>query len=284
MRTFLNYAFAATMCVFGVQEALAQPVTGCPAGQAMQSSDTSGRKVTCVALPDVTALQQMDATILSAVAAEKAARESADQALNARLDGAGAEASIVGTWSVTGSQSCMNSSRGFNADMTPLITVVPPGQPAIITVVTQVTGTVNGTRSFRADGTGTAVAVNQNIGYPTLLYGLSPTQIGGIGGATSSTSTSEFTWRIEADDTLIVEEDKRLVNPFTAPPSRVGTSLVIEDLPPFVGRISKDRRTITMTHPGMSIERGMFVNSDGQEQSRSDRFCHRDRVLTRLAD
>lgn len=59
---------------------------------------------------------------------------------------------------------------------------------------------------------------------------------------------------------------------------------MIDDLPPFVGRISKDRRTITMTHPGMSIEQGFFVNAEGQEQPRTPRFCHRDRVLTRLAN
>lgn len=202
MRTFLHCAFAAMVFAFGAQQALAQPVKGCPAGQAMQSSDPSGKKVTCVPVPDVTGLQQMDATILNALATEKAARESADQALSARLDGSGVETSIVGMWSVTGAQTCLNSSRGFNADMSPLVTVVPPGQPVIVTVVTQVTGTVNGTRTFRADGTGTAVAVNQNIGFPSLLYGFSPTQIGGIGGATSSTSTGEFAWRIDTDGTL----------------------------------------------------------------------------------
>ena len=195
------------------------------------------KKVTCVPVPDVTGLQQMDATILNALATEKAARESADQALSARLDGSGVETSIVGMWSVTGAQTCLNSSRGFNADMSPLVTVVPPGQPVIVTVVTQVTGTVNGTRTFRADGTGTAVAVNQNIGFPSLLYGFSPTQIGGIGGATSSTSTGEFVRRIDTDGTLVIEDDRRLVNAFTAPGLRIGTTLVIEDLPPFVGRL-----------------------------------------------
>ena len=39
-----------------------------------------------------------------------------------------------------------------------------------------------------------------------------------------------------------------------------------------------------MTHPGMSIEQGFFVNAEGQEQPRTPRFCHRDRVLTRLAN
>jgi len=57
----------ATACALGgiaagafflaAQTASAQQTNGCPAGQAMQSSDPSGKNITCVAIPNVSGLQ-----------------------------------------------------------------------------------------------------------------------------------------------------------------------------------------------------------------------------------
>jgi hypothetical protein len=92
MRTILRSAFAAALLVLFTHQGLAQPVNGCPAGQAMQSSDPSGRNITC--LP---------------------------------VGGGGAEADIVGRWGVTGSSQCLQSSSGFDlSTLSPIIVPVAP--------------------------------------------------------------------------------------------------------------------------------------------------------------
>ena len=77
MKTVLLYAFAAAAMTLGAHPALAQPANGCPAGQAMQSSDPSGHKITCVPV-------------------------------------GGGEADIIGQWAMTGTTNCLQSSAGFN--------------------------------------------------------------------------------------------------------------------------------------------------------------------------
>src|SRR5436305_15269093 len=72
-------AIAAGALFTAVQGASAQPVNGCPAGQAMQASDPSGRNVRCVPIPDVSGLQGQ-------IGAETAARQAADTGLQNRLD------------------------------------------------------------------------------------------------------------------------------------------------------------------------------------------------------
>ena len=48
-------ALAAAAIALGAQSVLAQKMNGCPTGQAMQSSDPSGKNVTCVPIPDTAA-------------------------------------------------------------------------------------------------------------------------------------------------------------------------------------------------------------------------------------
>lgn len=280
MRTFLNYAFAATMCVFGVHEALAQPVSGCPAGQAMQSSDPSGKKITCVPLPDVSALQQMDATILSAVATEKAARESADQALSARIDAAAAEPDIVGRWAMTGSSTCLQSTTGFDANFTPNLA---GGQTSSLS---QLTGTVNAVRTFNANGTGHTLGVTHTLSHPQLMFrfGSAPTFGGNAGSASVSTIDMDFTWTIQSDGTLLIEDNNAIPQRFLLPTTRADWTVVVRDVPSFVGHISKDRRTIVLTHSTMQVETAQVTDGTGVPFAPSQRFCARDRVLTRLAD
>jgi hypothetical protein len=75
MKRILQFVFAAVVMAIGVEQAAAQPVRGCAPGQAMQSSDPSGRAVTCIPVT---------------------------------------EADIVGRWAVAGTTSCLQSSNGFN--------------------------------------------------------------------------------------------------------------------------------------------------------------------------
>src|SRR5205823_4923817 len=65
---------AAGAFFLAAQTASAQQTNGCPAGQAMQSSDPSGRNITCVPIPNVSALQGQ-------ISAEAAARATADTQL-----------------------------------------------------------------------------------------------------------------------------------------------------------------------------------------------------------
>jgi len=263
-------AFAAAAIALGAQSVLAQPVNGCPPGQAMQSSDPSGKRITCVPIPDT-------ANILNLLNAETAAREAADQGLHARIDGL-TEADIVGRWSVSGTTSCLQSSNGFNANMSPLI------PPTGSTTVSQLSGTFLGTRTFNPGGTGHSVGTSHTMSFPGTFFGMTFSGIAGTGGASVATLDAGFTWIIQADGTLQIDDDNSIAQPFTAPPSRVGFTVTIANVPPFVGHISKDRRTITLTHPGMSIETSTLRDPAGVALFSTPRFCARARVLTRLPD
>jgi hypothetical protein len=264
------YGFAvATAALLAVQTVQAQPVNGCPAGQAMQSSDPGGRNITCVPIPDT-------ANIFNLLNAETAARQAADDALHRRID-ALTEADIVGRWSVSGTTSCLLSTRNFNADFTPVVT------PGIPTFVSQLTANTTGIRTFNADGTGSSTGATQALTHGATVHGV--IGMGPAGGASIAGIDGTFTWHIQADGTLFLQDTNPIVQPFLAPsPARDGFTATILDLPPFVGPISKDRRTIVMAHPGMAVETSVFTNPAGVELNRTARFCLRSRVLTRLPD
>jgi len=91
---------SAAALFLAAQTALAQQTNGCPAGQAMQSSDPSGKRITCVPIPDVSGLQGQisaeatarattDTQLQNAINAETAARTAGDTQLQ---NGLGAEA------------------------------------------------------------------------------------------------------------------------------------------------------------------------------------------------
>ena len=281
MNTRWRCALGAAVIALGAQSALAQKMNGCPAGQAMQSSDPSGKSVTCVPIPDTSALQQQitneAAARQAADGAEAAARQAADNALGARIDEL-TEADIVGKWSVSGPTSCLLSNRGFNADFSP---VVITGQP---TIVTQLTATSIGTRTFNADGTGTAAGTTQAMTHAGVIVGVLGTD--GAGSANVSGFTNQpFTWHIQSDGKLFIDDAGPIVQVASAPASRKDWTFTIDRLPPYEGYISKDKKTIVMTHPVMQIETS--TTRDQNEVvlgSPTPRFCARHRVLTRLPD
>src|SRR5438270_5623621 len=91
----LSALAAAAFCV-AAQPASAQQTNGCPAGQAVQSSDPSGKNITCVAIPNVSGLQGQisaetaarqaaDAQLQGAIGAETAARAAADTQLQGTI-------------------------------------------------------------------------------------------------------------------------------------------------------------------------------------------------------
>ena len=290
MNTRWRCALGAAVIALGAQSALAQKMNGCPAGQAMQSSDPSGKNVTCVPIPDTSALQQQitneaaarqagDSALGASINAEIAARQASENALNARID-ALTEADIVGKWSVSGPTSCLLSNRGFNADFSPLVIT---GQP---TIVTQLTATSIGTRTFNADGTGTAAGTTQALTHAGVIVGVVGTD--GAGGANVSGFTNQpFTWHIQSDGKLFIDDAGPIVQVASAPASRKDWTFTIDRLPPFEGYISKDKKTIVMTHPVMQIETSTTLDQNNNPppfSSPTPRFCARHRVLTRLPD
>jgi len=242
MKTILRCS-SATLLMLGAAHALAQPVNGCPAGQAMQSSDPSGRKISCVALPQV------------------------------------AEPGIVGRWAMTGTATCTLSSTGFDASFNPNLAA---GQ----TTVSQLTGTVSAVRTFNADGTGTVVGIAHNIAHPQAIYrpGSGPV-LGGAGNTTLNRLDTTFEWQVQADGTLRMQDNNLVPQVFVLPATRAGWTAVAYDMPPFVGHISKDRRTIALTHDTMQVETVQVTDTTtGTTFAPSPRFCARQRILTRLDD
>jgi hypothetical protein len=105
---------------------------------------------------------------------------------------------------------------------------------------------------------------------------------GSIGGASVATLDAGFTWSIQSDGTLLIDDDNSIPQPFTAPPSLLGFTATAQDVPKYVGHISKDKRTIVMTHPGMAVETSVLRDASNTEIRRTPRFCARSRVMTRL--
>jgi hypothetical protein len=293
--------------------AAAQPVNGCPAGQAMQSSDPGGRNVTCVAIPSVSGLQGQ-------ITGEAAARAAADTLLQNRLNDetaarlateaelrasiGGAETSIVGRYAFTGTQSCLNSSQGFDpVTFLPIVLPSPP-QPVPLppmfpqtvlgpaTFVTQVTSTVSGFRTFNADKTGTSEIFAQTLSHPTAFYANGFNSNGqpfintgvsaGPGGATTSHFTGTFTWEIVAGKLFIYEAAVGPTGTVTSGGTRVGWISSTENLPPMAGVLGKDLRIISMVHEASRIEFGVQSNPNGPEVFRTPRVCHRERTLRRI--
>jgi hypothetical protein len=192
-------------------------------------------------------------------------------ALGAQGAAAQPEAHIVGRWAMTGSTMCLQSSNGFNAAMS----------PQLPSTVSQLQGTVIAVRTFRADGTGTGTGVTQNLSMPQLNFGegLPPA---GPGGASLADLNAEFTWRIDDGGRLVIDDDNLIPQNLLQPPGREGWTVTVENVPSFVGYLSKDKQTIVMSHATMAIETSVVRDETNTVRARTPRFCARDRVLTRL--
>jgi hypothetical protein len=238
MTRIFQFAFAAVVMAVAMQQAAAQPVRGCATGQAMQSSDPSGRAVTCIPVN---------------------------------------EADIVGQWAVTGTTSCLQSSNGFNpTTFNPLIPT------AGTTSVLSFFATSMGTRTFYADGTGHTTSTNQVIFSPGVNLGLGFSTPGSPGNASTATLDHGFNWTIQSDGTLLINDGNAIVQSIVQPPVIAGNTATIENALPFAGYVSKDKRTIVVTHAGLAIETSVGRDAAGKELNRTPRLCARERVMTRL--
>jgi hypothetical protein len=289
---WLGVCLASTVAL-AAQSALAQPVNGCPAGQAMQSSDASGQNVTCVPIPppvDLGPLQAADAALLGAINDETQARIAADNELRASIGG-GAETSIVGTYTFSGTQSCLNSTFGFNPNLTPIAST-DPMRAAVVSISTAL---ATGSRTFNADGTGTAQQTTMSINYPGAFYSSSgfagvttggPSPAGGpaIPGGNVGTifqETISFNWNIE-DGRLIIQD---AISPgiFTSG-GRIGWSARVEGVPRSVGVLGKDVRVISITNENVAVETTVTTSpaTEPFQEFRTPRICQRERTLRKL--
>ena len=300
---WLGVCLASTVAL-GAQSALAQPKTSCGADQALQSIDTSGRGVTCINVPDGAALQGQisaevtarsvaDAQLEGQLNVERAIRENADAALLNTINQAvgGAETSIVGTYTFSGTQSCLNSTFGFDqSTLTPLPST-DLNRAAVVSISTALT---TGSRTFNPGGTGTVEFTTMSINYPGAFYsaggfagvttGGPPSPAGGAvpaGNVSTILTTGTFNWHIE-DGRLFIE-DGNLPGTFIGG-GRVGWSARVEGAPRSVAVLGKDLRLITLTNETVSVETTVTTSPAGEpfQEFRTPRLCGRERLLRKM--
>ncbi len=267
------YAFAVGAALLGVQAVQAQPLNGCPPGQAIQSSSPSGNSVTCVPIPDAAALR-------GAIDAEAAARSNADTTLSGEISGLRAkveEPSIAGRWAFTGPQNCLASSTGFNATLQPIFV-------AGVTVLGTSSTAVSGVRIFGAPdaagkGTGTASATFHTITHPTFLSPAPPVPASPFrpGSAAITTLGGTFSYEIQGENVIIDDAPAvgQIVKGFP------GTIQILGN-PRLFGKISKDRRTILLAQEDLVVEQSVFTPANGTPSTTTDRVCSRERTLIKL--
>lgn len=237
MSIYWYRTLAAALIALGAQGVAAQPMIGCPAGEAMQSSSPSGKTVTCVPVE----LKETD---------------------------------IVGRWAMTGTTLCLQSTSGFHP------TFLNPLTP---TVISQLQGTVSAVRTFKADGTGSSTGVTQSISMPPQGIGMAPAP-GNTGGPSLADLNANFTWGFDADGRLVIDDDNLVPQKLLLPTTRAGFTVTIHNVPSFVGYVSKDKKTIVLTHATVALETSVLSDPNGNVIATTPRFCTRERVLTRLAD
>jgi len=313
MTTALRAALAATggALLIAAQPASAQQaLNGCPAGQVMQSSDPSGRNITCVPIPNVSALQSqisaetavrqaadtqlqnninaeaasrmgMDAVILQQIQQETSDRKAADDALRNAVT----EQSIVGSYTFTGPVTCLNASNGFNDDLTPKAATTV----GVNSVISLTHGLSFGTRTFNADGTGHVDVTTHSLNTPTIFYtstngvaiGFNVSPPNPSGGVSVVEQSGDFTWEI-VNGTLYITEPN-ISGTFTQG-NRAGWSTITNGTPRAVGVLGKDLRLIVTRNENAGVETTLQTPGPGQTgQALSGfRICTRERTYRKL--
>ncbi len=263
------------------QNAAAQSFNSCPEGHAVQGSDASGKHISCIAVPDVSGLQGQ-------INAEKAAREGMDVILQDAIDEL-RPTEISGTYSFTGVQTCMNSTFGFNPDLTP----VPSPDPSRAAVVTQNSSVATGFRTFNPDGTGTSQIRTVSLIFPGMFYSASGfvgvtgagTAPGGAaipgGNGSIVEQNGTFNWRVEGN--LLIIEDQPAPGLFTAG-NRTGWSIVVTGAPRQVGVLGKDLRLIHVSNDAFAVESNIITSPPNlpPQQFTTPRICARERLLRKM--
>jgi hypothetical protein len=271
-------------------------VVSCPAGQAIQSINIFGKTV-CVPVPD-------PATLEGAISSEAAARAAGDAQLQNNIDNEASLRSVMdtalqnaidvlnpsrieGTYTFSGTQVCINSTFGFNDDLTPASS--PDGRGA---AVSQFTAISTGTRTFNSDGTGTAEVEGFTMSFPGAFYTNPPLPSLPFTGVTTGGSTSKpaggvaafkqagtFTWRAEGGKLII--EDGPIEGTILQGGSTAGCTLKSSNLPASVGTLGKDLKIISMIPGSIRVETSEISCLDGRKIT-ALRICNRERLLRKM--
>jgi hypothetical protein len=258
--------------------AQAQPVRSCPDGQAVNSLSPNGTPSQCIAVPAPVNLAPLEMAIVQ----ESAERKQADAEIRASIN----ETKISGTYVYSGPQVCLTSTTGFREDLSP----VPSTDPARSAVVFQTTLFATGLRTFNEDGTGSVDISAQAVNHPTIFVTNSGfAGVGTIveppnpgrpsGNVASAHQTGTFTWRV-ADGKLFVTDASPITGTFDAGPNK-GCTVSTEDVPPMVGVLAMDLRTIGLAQDGIAVERNT-ITCAGVTVSSTPRICHRQRLLQKM--
>jgi hypothetical protein len=160
---------------------------------------------------------------------------------------------LHGTYAFTGTAVCIqdSASLGFNPNLT------PAGPTTFYSF------SIEGTRTFHGDGTGTVKARSLSINAPSNAA------------ASSSDLSFQFTYTI----------DHSILSTSMVPGTFSGTVLTgpragqtfVGDIPTQVGFIGEDAKTIVLSQPAPVVEINNFSNGDNFL-----RICNRSRTLIRL--
>jgi hypothetical protein len=267
----------APVALAAFQTAQAQPVRACPEGQAVNSLHPNGTPVQCIPVPppvDVSGLNQ-------AIVQESAERKAADAEIRASISEIN-PTRVSGRYLFSGPTICLNSTFGFNADLTPRAST-DPTRAAVVNPTTLFT---TGFRTFNEDGTGIVEVDTQSVTHPTIF--VTSTGFAGVGtlpgnrpsGSVSVASqTGTFTWHV-TDGKLFIADASGLSGTFSAGPN-TGCTARNDDMPPIVGVLAKDLRTISIGHDGVGEER-LTITCNGAVVSSGLRICHRQRLLQKM--
>jgi hypothetical protein len=225
-----------------------------------------------------TTREGMDGALHQQIIQESDARKAADDELRASVN----ETRIAGRYAFSGTQSCLNSTFGFNDDLTPRAST-DPNRAAVVGTNFSVT---TGFRTFNEDGSGTAEFSTQSISYPGMFMtssgftGFATNGPGRPGGnASSSVQTGTFSWEV-VNGKLFITDTSGAAGPFTSG-SSMNCTVRTDGTPRAVGVLGKDLKTISVSHDGVAVET-LVITCANSTPSSMPRICHRERLLRKM--
>lgn len=165
---------------------------------------------------------------------------------------------LQGDYAFTGEAACLIAPNGFTNDLTP-----------INDNASQISFSVQGTRTFNGDGTGTVQGRAIVINPPPAAANTAPS-------GSSQDFSYDFTYEIAADGTITTHMVPGTYLGTFLTGTRAGQSYTIDHFS-LSGVVSKDKRAITLTTATTEVETHTFSN--GQVLPR---ICHRARSLIRI--
>lgn len=157
---------------------------------------------------------------------------------------------LRGTFSVTGTQTCLTSPGGFNANLTPI-------GPSFVTI-----NSFLGTHIFNGDGTGSEDSSEVTVAFPPVNAG------------SSSNFSFTFTYDVSADRTVTAVNSTTSGHIVAGPLAGESYTVTFGSA---LGRLSLDGRSLTFFEPEPTVETVTFSNGEVQQ-----RICSRSRILIKV--